>query len=51
MCYIICSIKYYSLRKQRTFHDATTAWFPLKMTSENLEQKFHPDDASLPRSW
>ena len=25
-------------------------WFPREMTSEEREQKFHTDDASLPRS-
>ena len=25
-------------------------WFPREMTSEKQEQKFHTDDASLPRS-
>ena len=25
-------------------------WFPLEMTSEKRAQKFHSDDASLPRS-
>ena len=35
-----------SLRKQwRCYH-----WFPSQMTSEKRAQKFHTDDASLPRS-
>ena len=38
------------VRKQPTSRDATTAWFPREMTSEKWVQKFHTDDASLPRS-
>ena len=39
----------HSLRKQPTFRDATR-WFPREMTSEKRAQKFHTDDASLPKS-
>ena len=39
-----------SLRKELTFRDATTQWFPSEMTSEEGTQKFHTDDVSLLRS-
>ena len=38
-----------NLRKQPTFGEATSG-FPRQMTSEKRAQKFHSDDASLPRS-
>ena len=37
----------YSLRKQTTLCDTTTGF--LDVTSEEQAQKFHADDASLPR--
>ena len=40
-----------SLRKQLTYRDATTQWFPREMTSEEGTQKFHTDDVSLLTSW
>ena len=40
-----------SLRKQLTYRDATTQWFPREMTSEEGAQKFHNDDVSLLTSW
>ena len=47
---ILFGIKFLSLRKQVTFGNATTAWFPFQMMSEKRAQKFHTDHASLPRS-
>ena len=38
----------FSLRIHLTFGAAT--WFPCQMTSEKRAQKFHTDDASLPRT-
>ena len=42
-------IFYTSLRKQPTFHDATSV-FPREMTSEETSEEIHTDDASLPKS-
>ena len=39
----------FGLRKQLTFGDGYH-WFPRQIMSEKLAQKFHSDDASLPRS-
>ena len=38
----------HNLSEQQTFRDATTG-FPGEVTSEKRAQKFHTDDASLPR--
>ena len=45
----VASIKWTSLRKQLTFHGATTG-LPTKWRLRNERKKFHTDDPSLPRS-
>ena len=44
-----CYHWFLSPRKQPTFGDATAAWFPREMRSEELAQKFPTDDVLL--SW
>ena len=47
---VLRNYKAHSLRKKPTFRDAGHHWFPREMTSEDRAQKFHSDDALLPRS-